>query len=114
MSTSADKHVPIYNVTIRHTTPQDQWKEFKVQAPFTRWFTSDGRFVAKPFQQFLASEIALIGAADPANVVEEIGRGSKETTSTSTSMNVRIGDLAGVLNHIEGQGKTRGKARRKE
>jgi hypothetical protein len=42
----------------------------------TRWFTSDGYFTAKPFQQWLASEVPIIGAADPNNVVEEIGRGS--------------------------------------
>jgi hypothetical protein len=108
--------VPIYKVTVRHTTPQKQWKEFKVEAPFTRWFTTDGRFVAKPFQQFLASEIPIIGAADPANVVEEIGRGSADpvtSTSTSTSMNVRIDDLAGVLGHLQGQNKTPAKPRKK-
>lgn len=33
--------------------------------------------VARPFQQWLASEIPPIGAADPGNVVEEIGRGSR-------------------------------------
>jgi hypothetical protein len=108
--------VPIYKVTIRHTTPQKQWKEFKVEAPFTRWFTSDGSFVAKPFQQFLASEIPVIGAADPANVVEEIGRGStveSKGTSTATPMNVRIDDLAGVLGHIQGQGNTSAKSRKR-
>jgi hypothetical protein len=47
-----------------------------IRTPFTRWFTSDGYFVAKPFQQWLASEVPVIGAADPNNVVEEIGRGS--------------------------------------
>jgi hypothetical protein len=44
----------------------------------TRWFTADGFFVAKPFQQWLASEVPVIGAADPNNVVEEIGRGSSQ------------------------------------
>jgi hypothetical protein len=48
-----------------------------IRAPFTRWFTSDGYFVAKPFQQWLASEVSVVGAADPNNVVEEIGRGSE-------------------------------------
>lgn len=86
-----------------------------MQAPFTRWFTSDGRFVVKPFQQFLASEIPVIGAADPANVVEEIGRGSDgiAATASSTSMNVKIDDLAGVLNHLQGQGKSSGQARKR-
>lgn len=39
----------------------------KLSASFTRWFDQDGSFVAKPFQQWLASEIPAIGAADPKN-----------------------------------------------
>ena len=40
----------------------------EISSPFTRWFDSDGYFVAKPFQQWLASEIAIIGDADPKSV----------------------------------------------
>jgi hypothetical protein len=48
-------------------------------------------------------------------VVEEIGRGTGEatTTASSTSMNVKIDDLAGVLNHLQGQGKSGGKAKKR-
>lgn len=76
----------------------------KISAPFTRWFTSDGVFTAKPFQQWLASSVPTIGAADPKNVVEEIGRGSEASKAkgTTTSQNVRIDDLQGVLRHLQG------------
>lgn len=40
----------------------------EISCPFTRWFDSDGYFVAKPFQQWLAGEIAIIGEADPKSV----------------------------------------------
>lgn len=36
-----------------------------------QWFTADGFFVAAPFQQWLASNIAMIGDADPKNVVSD-------------------------------------------
>ncbi len=40
----------------------------EISSRFTRWFDNDGFFVAKPFQQWLASEVPAIGEADPANV----------------------------------------------
>lgn len=39
----------------------------EVSSPFTRWFDVNGFFVARPFQQWLASEIPLIGQVDPKN-----------------------------------------------
>jgi hypothetical protein len=38
-----------------------------IQAPFMCWFSSDGLFVAKPFQEWLASEIPVVGKADGKN-----------------------------------------------
>jgi signal peptidase complex subunit 2 len=40
------------------------------------WFTTDGFFVAKPFQQWLATEIPVIGAVDPASIAQ--GKGGKK------------------------------------
>ena len=42
----------------------------ELSAPFTRWFDADGCFVAKPFQQWLATEVPVIGDADPKNKQE--------------------------------------------
>ncbi|KAJ9648331.1 hypothetical protein H2199_001185 [Coniosporium tulheliwenetii] len=64
-------HIPIYHLTVTV-----DGRQLEIKAPFTRWFSADGYFVAKPFQQWLASEISVIGEADPNNVVEEIGRGN--------------------------------------
>ncbi|KAI9657599.1 MAG: hypothetical protein M1821_002775 [Bathelium mastoideum] len=77
ISSRTEKHNPTYFLTIRtKKSSSNSWKESHIQAPFTRWFSSDGFFVPKPFQQWLASEIDLVGAADPTNIVEDIGRGS--------------------------------------
>lgn len=42
---------------------------YNLSAPFTRWFDVNGFFVAKPFQQWLATEISVIGQADPGNAI---------------------------------------------
>ena len=116
ISTSTKKHTGIYYVKARYTTSTDSssWKEVKAEAPFTRWFSSDGFFVAKPFQQFLASEVPTIGEADPSNVVEEIGRGSETKSSGVKVMNVNINSLNDVLDAIPKQPKCSSKSRRRK
>ncbi len=61
------KNVPIYNVTVTYQVSSGKEEMKKISSSFTRWFDQDGFFVAKPFQQWLASEIPAIGRADPAN-----------------------------------------------
>lgn len=65
----------------------------------TRWFTSDGYFIAKPLQQWLASEVPVIGAADPENVVEDIGRGSG-----AQELNLNSSNAIDVLNQLKASG----------
>jgi hypothetical protein len=74
ISTATSKLEPIYRVKAQFKTAQNQTKELNIEAPFARWFSSDGYFVTRPFQQFFASGIPLVGSADPKNVVEEIER----------------------------------------
>ena len=40
------------------------WDEKEISAPFMRWFSADGYFAAKPFQEWLASEIEVIREAN--------------------------------------------------
>jgi hypothetical protein len=76
----------------------------------TRWFTADGFFTAKPFQQWLASEVPVIGAADPGNVVEEIGRGSSAGAGQSVgaggnqTFSVNSDNAAEILEHLKASG----------
>ncbi|MCJ1265200.1 hypothetical protein MMC22_005075 [Lobaria immixta] len=72
IASSVTKHTPVYNLTVRHANTsgsRTSWSTSQISAPFTRWFDADGHFVAKPFQQWLATEVPIIGQADPQNVV---------------------------------------------
>lgn len=106
IASTTKSHIPIYHLRI-HV----DGRKLEIQAPFTRWFTSDGFFVAKPFQQWLASEVPLIGEGDPNNVIEEIGRGNVVD-------GVRPEKVQDVLNDImrgaaTGSSPKSGKARRR-
>lgn len=63
IATSAKKYDPTYNLTVK--TPS---KTLTFSRPFASWFDEQGRFVALPFQQMLASSVPLVGAADPQRV----------------------------------------------
>ena len=52
---------------VEYSNPKGETKTLELSSPFTRWFDVNGFFVAKPFQQWLASEIPLIGQVDPKN-----------------------------------------------
>jgi len=87
ISTSSKKHDPTYYLSVTSTPFSKNSKSAPpetrhVSAPFARWFTADGYFIAKPFQQWLASNVPVVGDADPNNVVEEIGRGNLAEQST--------------------------------
>jgi len=61
------KNVPTYKLTVRYSVQKEMmafdWKTLEIEAPFTTWFTADGEFVAKPFQQWLAANVPVIGEA---------------------------------------------------
>ncbi|KAF6236535.1 hypothetical protein HO173_005316 [Letharia columbiana] len=67
IASSVAKHTPIYNITVEYSNSKGETKTLKLSSPFTRWFDVNGFFVAKPFQQWLALEIPLIGQVDPKN-----------------------------------------------
>ncbi|KAH8820315.1 putative signal peptidase complex component [Xylogone sp. PMI_703] len=64
ISTSTKKHVPIYNVTVL-TYTNGVAKKIEIKRSFTEWFDSKGHFVALPFQQMFATQVPVIGTADP-------------------------------------------------
>lgn len=93
-------------------TSSNPSQKIHIRAPFTRWFTSDGYFIAKPFQQWLASEVPVVGAADPNNVVEEIGRGSE----TERVLNASGSNAVDILEQLKAGGAkvTTGAGRRRK
>ncbi|KAF5844207.1 hypothetical protein GGP41_004958 [Bipolaris sorokiniana] len=104
ISSWTKKHIPIYECDVVFTPApyaSNPQQTLHIRAPMTRWFTEDGYFVAKPFQQWLASEIPVIGAADPNNVVEEIGRGS---ASMDTTLNLNSSNAVDILQQLKASG----------
>ncbi|KAF1940245.1 hypothetical protein EJ02DRAFT_456188 [Clathrospora elynae] len=102
---STKKHIPIYECdVVFHPTPysSNPSQTLHIRAPMTHWFTSDGYFVAKPFQQWLASEVPVIGAADPNNVVEEIGRGS--LGGMDKTLNLNSSNAVDILQQLKASG----------
>ncbi|KAL8695655.1 MAG: hypothetical protein Q9224_003258 [Gallowayella concinna] len=73
IASSVTKHKPIYNLQVRYNEPGKKPQVLKLSAPFTRWFDSDGYFVATPFQHWLATQIPVVGKADPQKVDKSAG-----------------------------------------
>ncbi|KAK3724892.1 signal peptidase complex subunit spc2 [Vermiconidia calcicola] len=67
LASRTKKHTPTYFLTV--TSALDKSRE--LDCPFTTWFTEDGYFVAKPFQQWLASTVDVIGEADVKSAVKD-------------------------------------------
>jgi len=65
------KHKPIYNLKVRYNNAKTDlpfdWQELEISAPFTKWFAADGQFIAKPFQDWLAAEVPIVGQAAAKN-----------------------------------------------
>jgi len=87
ISTKTKKHDPLYRLTARYTSPNSSTlKEMSIEAPVMRWFTADGFFIAKPFQQWLASSIPLIGQLDPTNASETGAQSSAQEQTIDPSV----------------------------
>lgn len=74
ISSQVKKNTPVYNLTIRTSSSplSSSWQIIKISSPFTRWFDEEGYFVAQPFQQWLASEVPIIGQADPKRAIRTL------------------------------------------
>ncbi|KAI2622964.1 SPC25-domain-containing protein [Hypomontagnella submonticulosa] len=68
IATSTKKNVPIYNVKITVTPKKGSPQTIELAKSFTEWFDVQGRFIARPFQIILASNVPLIATADPKRV----------------------------------------------
>ncbi|KAI6246641.1 Signal peptidase complex subunit 2 [Erysiphe necator] len=109
ISSKIDKHVPVYNLTVT-TYLKSQPKRPNTQIlkkPFNEWFNKAGYFVPLPFQQMLASNVPLIGAADPARVLSSTRKkdsGSKSTEELKNGDNKekhlnRVSESSGIDIH---------------
>lgn len=70
LGTRTTKGKPVYKVNATVVARDGKERRLEFEAPFAAWFDETGRFVALPFQQMLATNIALIGTVDPERVVD--------------------------------------------
>jgi signal peptidase complex subunit 2 len=88
-----------------------------LKKPFTGWFDKAGHFVALPFQQMFASNISVIGEADPERVVQEkkkavrIEDGKSNDEKWAALLAESSGEVSGTstATATPGKGKKRGK-----
>ncbi|KAG6118481.1 hypothetical protein E4U13_000195 [Claviceps humidiphila] len=66
--TMTKKNDPTYYLTVVCEGKSGAPQEIKVARSFAQWFDETGRFVVKPFQEFLASSVPAIGKQDPNKV----------------------------------------------
>jgi signal peptidase complex subunit 2 len=94
--------VPIYHltITVQEKGAGGKGKEIRIVRPFREWFDKEGHFVTIPFQQMLASNVGVIGAADPKRVAEEkeMGAGAKadDTKSMEEKWNSLLAESSGA------------------
>lgn len=62
-----NKNEPTYYLDVTTTSPSSTPTTRQIRTPFTTWFTADGYFVAKPFQQWLARSVEAVGDVDLKN-----------------------------------------------
>ena len=87
IASNVKKHIPIYNIKVTYGKSGQEEQTMELSSPFTRWFDADGFFVAKPFQKWLASEIPLIGQADPQKKASKsIAGGEADESSVNQSL----------------------------
>ncbi|KAG5983426.1 hypothetical protein E4U55_008196 [Claviceps digitariae] len=66
--TSTKKNDPTYHLTAVTEGKTGAPQEVTVSRSFAEWFDETGRFVAQPFQEFLASSVPAIGKQDPKRI----------------------------------------------
>lgn len=106
LSSKTKKHDPTYYLTITTSSAASgSPKTWQIKAPFTTWFTSDGYFVAKPFQQWLATSIEVIGEADQKSALTaEQKLVDSETSNADGALGASGADVGGA-----GKGSKRSK-----
>ena len=110
MASKTNKHKPTYYLSVTDSTGTTR----QIQAPFTTWFTADGFFVAKPFQQWLARSVGAIGEADAKNAVsEEKSEGAVPVAPTPQIESFAEENGSVIASGVDGKAKGGKRAKRK-
>lgn len=66
LSSSVKKHIPIYRLKVRYESPSGKkWEDKEVEGRFTQWFNDAGYLQHAELKKWLATNIEVIGSADP-------------------------------------------------
>lgn len=65
------KNDPTYYLDVTTSSTSDTPSTRQIKTSFTTWFTADGYFVAKPFQQWLASSVDAVGDVDTKSALRD-------------------------------------------
>ncbi|GAB7328139.1 hypothetical protein MBLNU13_g00168t1 [Cladosporium sp. NU13] len=66
------KNDPTYYIDVTTSSPSSPSTSTRqIRTPFATWFTADGYFVAKPFQQWIASSVEVVGDVDLKNALRD-------------------------------------------
>ncbi|EPE31596.1 hypothetical protein GLAREA_12352 [Glarea lozoyensis ATCC 20868] len=93
VQTKTDKFKAVYRVTVITTTKDGKSTTKKVDKAFSGWFDAAGHFVTRPFQQMLATNVELIGQADPKNVVVAAKKEKVDEVEDNRSMDDKWASL---------------------
>ncbi|KAK4507751.1 hypothetical protein PRZ48_001486 [Zasmidium cellare] len=108
IASKTKKHDPTYYLTVTVTKPGSTPSTWQIRSPFTTWFTADGFFVAKPFQQWLATSIEVVGDSDAKNA----NRDERDELAAPTAKVQVLQDYDGQVDST-GTDKSKGSKRSK-
>ncbi|KAG9244195.1 putative signal peptidase complex subunit SPC2 [Calycina marina] len=115
VTSEISKFKPVYRLRVTTWASKDAvGVTRKVEREFKDWFDGKGQFVALPFQQMLASSVALIGKCDPQRVVSK--EVEKEKVEDNKTMDEKWASLLAESTGVEASETTpvKGKKRSKK
>lgn len=66
LSSSVKKHIPIYRLKVRYEAPSGkEWENKEIEGRFAKWFNEAGYLQHAELKRWLATNIDVIGMADP-------------------------------------------------
>ncbi|KAH0594977.1 hypothetical protein MHUMG1_07275 [Metarhizium humberi] len=107
--TNTKKNDPTYYVTVISEQKTGEPKTLEISKSFASWFDETGRFVPKPFQEFLATSVPAIGKQDPKKIMsasQDVYGANAEVLDAMLAGTGATGSATGA-NATESKGKRR-------
>lgn len=112
IQSKTNKHDPTYYLDVTTSSSSSTPSTRQIKTPFTTWFTADGYFVAKPFQQWIASSIEAVGDVDQKSALrderDELAAPGPQTKLTASASLGETQDVAETTSKSSKKAKKRG------